>query len=146
MALAQRRRKEIWNLKKSCAFGNFCVFFATSQSQIMFFQFLKKNMVPFSFPKTPLKNQKMRFCKMPLKNTRKSWKNTRKTWWIVQNTPCTMSKNFRFHIVSQKDLKKHSQIMIQTWKNVIWCTKATEYNAFKNFRCIVVLVVCEKYH
>ena len=37
-----------------------------------------------------------------------------------------MPRNFRFNVVSQKHLKKHSQIMIQTWKNVIWCTKATE--------------------
>ena len=50
MVLAQQCKSGIEPLKKSCDSGNFCVFFATSQPQIMFFQFLKQKYDAIFFP------------------------------------------------------------------------------------------------
>ena len=70
MALAQQCKSGIECLKKSCDSGNFCVFFATSQPQIMFFQFLKKIYNAIFFPENTFKKiKKMLFLKNAIKKT-----------------------------------------------------------------------------
>ena len=85
------------------------VFFSPQVSRrSCFFCFWKKVWCHFLSRKHLFKTLKMLFCKMPLKNTRKSWKNTRKTWWIVQNTPCTRCQIFKDFILFRKKTLKNT--------------------------------------